>query len=300
MNSADHILLAFASWEERFALGLQADLSAGPSCSQALVFYFSDYADRTEQARSDVGSLCREQRVKYREVELSTDHPAKNLEEMNKVIGGLDLDISIVVDISTMPREIIWQVFWLCEGRSAPFEYRYHSPASYSEDWLSRSFGRPRLVHKLSGEAASGLTTALLLAVGYDIQRVWQLVRFFEPSKLMIGLQKNSPFRDNDSIMQQYAKEFEVADENSVFEMDAFAQDHGFVSIQKQLHELGDRYNVLLGSLGPKLTAVSLYRVQRKQPKMGLVYAPASEFNDEYSKGIGPLYQGIFRSDGQL
>ena len=291
MNSRDHILLAFASWEQRFALGLQADLNAFP-CSQALVFYFVDYADRTEDARSRARGLCRQQNVEYREVELSAQHPAKNLEDLGRFVGGLDADYSVVVDITTMPREIIWHLFWLCEGRSVPFKYRYHSPASYSSDWLSRNFGRPRLVHKLSGIALSGARTALLLTVGYDVQRVWQLVRFFEPSKLMIGLQKGSRFEDNVNIMQQYAREFRVSDGHLIFEMDAFSQDHGLGCIQQQLEDLGEGHNLLLGSLGPKLTAVSLYRVQRQRQEVGLVYAPASEFNENYSAGIGDSYQG--------
>ena len=291
MSSASHILLAFASWEERFALGIQADLSAFPY-SQVLVFYFVDYADRTEDARSSVKCLCRKLNVKYREIALNPDHPAKNLEHMHGVIGNLDPKTPIVVDISTMPREIIWHIFWLCEGRATPFEYRYHSPTSYSDDWLSRNFGRPRLVHKLSGIASSGSPTAVLLAVGYDVQRARQLVRFFEPSKLMIGLQRKSAFADNDSIMQQYSEEFPASDGHSFFEMNAFAPDHGHDCIQQQLQGLEESYNVILGSLGPKLTAVSLYRVQRQHQNMGLVYAPASEFNVHYSKGIGDSYQG--------
>ena len=289
------MLVAFASWEDRFARGLIDDLDAFP-CSEALVFYFNNYAPRTEDARSTVRALCSKRGVGYREVELSPDSPSKNLEAMNSIIGGLDSDTPIIVDISTMPREVIWHIFWLCEGKSTPLKYRYHSPKSYSQEWLSRNFGRPRLVQKLSGIALSGRQTALVLAVGYDVQRVRQLVRFFEPATLLIGLQEDSQFDDNANIMEQYEREFKVTRGRSVFRMDAFAEDHGLDRILEQLRGLEEEHNIILGSLGPKLSAVSLYRIQRKKPEMGLAYAPAREFNDQYSNGIGACFEGIIAS----
>lgn len=290
--STSHILLAFASWEDRFALGLQEDLKKF-HCSQVVVFYFRDYASQTESARLSSRSLCLKRNVEYHEVELNPVLPGKNLERMKEAIETLDSDIPIVVDISTMPREVIWHIFWLCEDRSVPTNYRYHSPTSYSDDWVSRNPARPRLVHKLSGIALSGSKTALLLVVGYDIQRVWRLVRFFEPSRLMMGLQQGSRFAANEDFMMQYAKEFPVTEACSTFQLDAFAQDHGLSCIQTALQAVDEDYNVILGSLGPKLTAVSLYRIQRQSREMGLVYAPAHEFNPNYSQGIGSSYQGV-------
>jgi len=41
-----------------------------------------------------------------------------------------------------------------------------------------------------------------------------------------------------------------------------------------------------MASLGPKLSAVALYRLHKKYPQTGLVYAPAKEFNPQYSYGI--------------
>ena len=291
MSNSNHILVAFASWEDRFVAGLTADLEAFP-CSEVLVFFFDNYAHRTVAARSSVRALCDKRGVGYSEFELSPDTPTNNLQEMHSIISKIDMETPIVVDISTMPREIIWHIFWLCEGQSAPLKYRYHSPKSYSREWLSRNFGRPRFVPKLSGIALSGRPTALVLAVGYDVQRVRQMVRFFEPSRLMIGLQEDSQFDDNATIMAQYENEFKVIDGCSVFGMDAFAKDHGLDCILQQLQGLEEEHNIVLGSLGPKLSAVSLYCVQRKKPEMGLAYAPAREFNDHYSKGIGQFFEG--------
>ena len=44
---------------------------------------------------------------------------------------------------------------------------------------------------------------------------------------------------------------------------------------------------MIMSSLGPKPSAVALYKVCRKIPQVALVYAPSKEFNKEYSYGIG-------------
>ena len=292
MNSKRYTLVVFASWEDRFRLGVEVDLNEA-HYTRVIVFYFTRYSDKTREERSFVKKLCKTKSLEYQEIELHLDFPGENLVRMARVIDSLDPCHAIVVDISTMPREIIWQTFWLCEGRNTNFGYRYHSPAKYSGKWLSRNFGRPRLVHKLSGIARSGTPTVLLLVAGYDVQRAWQLFNFFEPSKFIIGLQTKSKFANNEENMQQYVQEFSKIDGFSCFEMNAFGDDHGLNCIQQQLNAIGEGYNIICSSLGPKLTAVSLYCAQRQCERLGLVYAPASEFSDEYSEGIDASYKGV-------
>ena len=288
------VLLAFASWEDRFVGGVLEDLDLLPS-AQLLVFYYSSYSAQTDQPRRQLQAECSVRGLGYDEVELDPDRPQYNLRLLDAAINGLGPTSPFVVDISTMPREIIWSIFWLSEDRQGSLRYRYYSPAGYSEQWLSRDPGRPRLVHKLSGIALPQAKTALLVAVGYDVQRVWQLIRFFEPSKLIIALQTNSPFPANDGIMQRYVEELRVGEACSTFEIDAFEDDHGYRSIEARLADLVDDHNVVLSSLGPKLTAVSLYRIHRRWPQVGLVYAPANQFNIEYSRGIGALFEGVLK-----
>ena len=297
------VLLAFASWEDRFVRGILKDLDT-VSCAQLLVFYFSSYNEKTKQPRAQVQEKCSARGIDYKEFELDLDHPHKNLRNIDEAIKPLGLTSPFIVDISTMPREIIWSIFWLSEEREGSLRYRYYSPKSYSNEWLSRDPGRPRLVHKLSGIALPQAKTALLVSVGYDFQRVWQLIRFFEPSKLIIGLQAESPFPDNDGIMQHHVEELRVGNveklrvgkDCSTFRMNAYQEGHGYRSIETEIDALVDDHNIILSSLGPKLTAVSLYRIQRQWPQIGLVYVPAKQFNMEYSCGIGKLFEGVLKT----
>ena len=76
------------------------------------------------------------------------------------------------------------------------------------------------------------------------------------------------------------------------FDLDAYGEDRGLVAVRAQLEDMGSECNVIMSSLGPKLTAITLYRLQRVMPEVGLVYAPATEFSETYSFGIGDAYWG--------
>lgn len=296
MTTTDNcpILLAFASWEDRFVQGVLHELEV-ETYGLVIVFYYCSYSSRTAAARDAVRRNCDSHGLEYREVELDPHQPHANLRCLEGVTEKLDPTATVVVDISTMPREVIWHVFWLCERRSGRLLYRYYSPIRYAQDWLSRDPGRPRLVHKLSGIASPDTPTALLLAVGYDFQRVSQLIRFFEPAKLMLALQAGSPFPDNRPRMDRYAKELSSADSCETFEVDAFQKDHAHQKLRDRLHNVIEKHNVILGSLGPKLTAISIYRIWQEWPHVSLVYAPANQFNPKYSEGLGNRHVGVMK-----
>ena len=294
-TSLGNVLLLFASWEERFVQGALRDLDE-VEITEVVLFYFSSYSSDTEGGRAKIQSECNRRSLPYHQIELDPETPHQNLLILHETISGLSAKLPVVVDISTMPREVIWHIFWLCEDREGAVRYRYYSPNEYSSSWLSKDPGRPRLVHKLSGIALPQVKTLLLLAVGYDVQRVSQLVRFFEPSKLILSLQPGSKFSGNASIMEDYERGLDGVGAYETFYVDAFASDHGYGVFKKELNSFIDNYNIVVGSLGPKLSAVSLYRIHRHWSQIALVYAPAREFNREYSHGIGDLYQGTLKS----
>lgn len=76
------------------------------------------------------------------------------------------------------------------------------------------------------------------------------------------------------------------------FSVDAYSSDHGLEIINKYVTKHIDNYNILLSSLGPKLTSVALYNIWKNDDRVSLVYAPSREFNKDYSSGIGDYYYG--------
>ena len=286
----DSTLIAFASWEDRFKLGVDYDLRKA-QIRQALVFHFESYASRTQDNRDAVQKICEKHRTTYIPLELNADHPAANWQ---KIIGTIDSTVQngqeVVIDISTMPREVIWYVLWFLKQQSIKARYVYHKPRNYGDEWISREPRTPRLVYKLSGEASPSVKTALLATVGFDSQRIRRLISWCEPAKIMIGVQEQSEFSRNNEAMGDYREELQK--ECEIFELDAYAEDRGMGAIRGALERLDSSYNVLMSSLGPKLTAVTLFELQREHPERGLVYAPSNQFNENYSRGIGSCFEG--------
>ena len=294
MKNCD-LLITFASWEDRFRIGFDRNLEK-VQVRKAVVFYFGNHASRTQANRQLVDGVCKAKSIEYIPVKLDIERPAYNwrtvLESIGKVIAECQ---NILIDISTMPREIIWYVLWLVKQSLAKIRYVYYSPDRYGDDWLSRDPQSPRLVYKLSGVAKPSVKTALLVIVGFDPPRAERLIRRYEPAKLIIGIQSSSRFpRNNEMIavyhetINKYNKEYDC----KIFELDAFAEDRGMAAIQEVLEPFGTSYNIIMSSLGPKLTAITLYKLQRQREEIGLVYAPSNQFNQDYSSGIGDCYEG--------
>lgn len=291
MKNSDS-LITFASWEDRFRIGFKRNLKKA-GVRKALVFYFDSYADRTQVNRQKVAKVCEAECIEYMEEKLDIDKPADNwrivLDSIEEFISDCQ---SILIDISTMPREIIWYILWLVGQSPIDTRYIYHSPQDYASDWLSQDPRAPRLVYKLSGIALPSAKTALLVTVGFDLQRVKRLINWYEPNKLMIGIQITSLFERNDPTMMEYRKTLEKEYDCEIFELDAFAKDRGMTAIQGVLEQLDSSYNIIMSSLGPKLTAITLYQLQRQNDRIGLVYAPSNQYNPDYSIGIGRCFEG--------
>ena len=289
-------MITFASWEDRFKLGFQRDLR-NDRAQKVLLFHFASYEKWTEKNRDAVRRVCEEKEIEYISKCLDVNNPAEN---WRIVLGSVESAIQdqkgVLVDISTMPREIIWYVLWQIEQNPIAGRYVYYSPENYGNDWLSRNPQSPRLVYKLSGLASPSAKTALLVTVGFDLQRVKRLINWYEPAKLLIGIQSESQFERNNTTMPDFRntleKEYKKEYDCETFELDAFAEDRGMRAIQEKLKQLDTSYNVIMSSLGPKLTAITLYRLQRENEERGLVYAPSNEFSQTYSSGIGRCFEG--------
>ena len=287
MTSKRRVLVAFAGWEDRFASGVKKNLSQFGDLDNVCVFYFLEFSSMTEASRRTVKEHC--DSVEF--VELRAEDPVYSWRVSVKKVQQLaDGPVDLLVDFSTMPREIVWYILWAAHQVKANVRCLYYSPAEYGGDWLSRDPHAPRMVFKLSGVADPSRSTALLVTAGYDTQRVWRLINWCEPDRLMVGIQEGERFRRNTDIMRSAEEEFGKKLGCSVFKVNAFGDRFGEDEIAQQVDGVVRTHNVVLASMGPKLTALSLYRVQRRYENVGLVYAPAGQYNHEYSRGIGDFY----------
>jgi len=292
MKTEAYTLISVASWEDRFLLGIERLLGA-TSFKQAVILHSDEYAEWTEVPRTQVKQACDEAHVRHISGLLYDGDPSRTWKEtLATLLGELPVASRAVVDISTMPREVIWHVFWFLQYRQCEISYVYHRPGAYDGTWLSRDPDRPRLVYKMSGISRMAARTALLVLAGYDVDRVKHLVEMFEPSVTFLGLQAQSVDPLNQEKMEAQRAAFAGNASVKQFTLDAYSADHGLADIVAMLADSADTHNVIMASMGPKLSAVSLYQLHQQNDALGLVYLPSREYNREYSKGIGDAIWG--------
>jgi hypothetical protein len=292
--SENSLLFTCASWEDRFRIGIERDLRA-VAPRKVVVFYYDLFAPWSADNRALAVKSCSDRGIAVEEVELKVDSPPENWAGLQRVLAaniGSGGNSIAHVDISTMPRELIWSLFWSLEAAGASVRYTYHRPEEYHPEWLSRDPGKPRFVYKMSGLTKLGQRTALVVLTGFDVQRTAQLIRFFEPAISLVGLQSGDLNPGNAKRMQEQREQFSRDPTVSLFEIDSFATDHGKEAALEHIESLLGKYNVVVSSLGPKLGSVALYQIHRLHSEIGITYTPSREFNREYSRGCGSSFTG--------
>ena len=290
----NNTIITVASWEDRFLLGTN-QLIEKFKPSNLLMFYYKEYAEWSSDNRSKVTELCKKNNINlFNITPFSFGSPLASwkvlVEKVNQVI---EPNVKIMLDISTMPREVIWSVCNILSQHKIYPDYVYNKPQKngYGK-WLSRDPGRPRFLYKLAGIQHLGRKTALVIQTGYDVERVKQLMRFYEPDKLLLGLQTGGQFENVKKNRQKHEDAFLKHKYIDLFDVDGYSSSNSFDMFSKKTESLIKDYNVILSSLGPKVGALALFMVKQKFPEVAMSYAPSNEFNKEYSKGIGACIQG--------
>jgi hypothetical protein len=285
-------MITVGSWETRFFKGFENAVKKFRP-HNVLLFFYKEYANWSASNRRKSAKLCKEQDIIFKDRELSFSKHAGLWNVLYDEVARLNIrNGCVLLDITTMPRESIWIIMDLLEAKGIIVKYVYSQPERYNRTWLSRDPDEPRLVYKLSGEPKLGLPTKLLVLTGYDVDRVRQLIRFFEPQMTLLGIQVGNQLSNQALNIEKSKRAFEKERATDFFDVDAYADDHGFTSIKTQLDAHCGTSNIIMSSLGPKLSAISLYKLHKIYPQTSLAYAPSKEFNRRYSYGIGPTHEG--------
>lgn len=293
--SEPYHLITVGSWEARFLSGLKRVIERDRPATMQM-YYFREYEDLSAENRDAVKVLCKEVGIELAETPVEFAQPAHTWKVIAEHIAKRRPDgRRVLVDISTMPRDVIWSLFFQLRRARAVIEYVYHRPETYSKDWLSRDPGKPRLLFKMSGISRFDRQTALVLTTGYDPERTQQLIHYFEPKRVVLFIQVGKQFGNEEQNIASHRKR--LTEERKEYHLDtesidAYAADHGEAVIAKWVTANLPTHNIIMSSLGPKLSAVAMFRLHERHPEVALCYAPSNDFNPEYSQGIGDTVTG--------
>lgn len=197
---------------------------------------------------------------------------------------------NVLVDITTMPREIIWYIFLLLKQKKATVQYLYHKPDKYG-DWLTEDTDVPRFPLKLSGLSDISKETFLIIVTGYDYARAEQICNYFEPDLVCFAIQSGKQFNNTTLNLEAHKSLIKELDALTI-DIDCYGGDCGESQLSKIIEEYIPSHNLILASLGPKQSAVALFRLAMQYPEIALCYAPSKKINMQYSFGCGESFRG--------
>ena len=289
MTAVD-LIVTVASWEPRFILGMERTLKKYSS-RRLLVYFVSEYETRTREARTRLKVIANQRRIELTEKNISFRSPGKTWRLLGGDLGPTsDGGRDVLLDLTTMPREVIWSaLFWL-EASLATVYYVYNQPLDYGGGWLARDPDDPRLMFKLSGELELGRPTALVAVTGFDSDRCRQAIEFYEPAKILLASQRGNQYDNSNRNICPNFNSGGVLQEH--IEIDAFSGEHGYASLRRAVDGLVRNYNVILCSFGPKPSGIALFRLQREYSQAALAYIGCKEYNQDYSTGLGDVVEG--------
>ena len=275
----NNILIIFPSWEERSILGFEQDIEKYSNLNKTFLFRFevSAHLVKTDENISKIKSMCSNKNIVLDEI-LIPNAEVEKWRKLEDFVRNLDINTNIYIDITTMPRSIIWTLFFFFKQKYKQATVIYYKPKEYSEKWLSKDPDIPRLLFKHSGIIEFGKPTTLFVLAGFDEDRVIQLVNYYEPQNVIIG---ECNQREKCNYGTTNAK---------IFNVDEYDDNWGYETIKNELENTIETSNLIIASLGPKTGAISVYQCFMRYPQIALAYVPCKEFNIEYCKGIGEQF----------
>ena len=271
----NNILIIFPSWEERSTLGFQRDIENCQNLNKVLIFRFqkSAHPNEIDKNIAEIKYICLSKNIISEEITIPNIEVDK-WRKLENFAQHLDDKTNIYIDITTMPRSVIWALFFFFKQKYKQTTVIYHKPKEYSKEWLSKDPDIPQLLFKHSGIIEFGKPTTLFVLAGFDEDRVIQLVNYYEPQNVIVG-----------ECNQR--KTFKYGAVNlEIIDIDEYNEEWGYDIIENKIKTILETSNLIIASLGPKTGAISVYRCFMKYPQIALSYVPCKEFNIDYCKGI--------------
>jgi len=280
------ILLAVTSWEDRFELGIKHFLETN-LVKEIIFLEFIDYIDYTKNNTYEVKNFLDSKKIRSSLIKLKYNDNKSNWGMIKNTINNLEGDL--VVDISTMPRDIIYFSLYHAEKSKMinKLFFIYNYPEGYSkENWLTSDPYKPYLIYNMSGIYEMGNTTILIILTGFDRKRVEQLLNYYEIKKVYLGLQTGDQYQNNILNAKRYIENFKSFLEIERFDIDAYSEkDYGYKKIEEIINE-NKNSSIIAASLGPKPSSIALFRLNKKYPEIGIIHVPVFRYNMKYSFGI--------------
>jgi len=283
--------IIFSSWEDRFIKTFENDTLNYKFNKIILLNYNNGHNLDLKQSNIDKIKTLNSDNVDIVNIEINND--VANWKQLNKIFKE-NINGNVLLNISTMPRNIIYYCLHFLDNFNYQYNTIYYNAIKHDEK-LTQSPLTPNLILQHSGIFHSDKKTLLVVSLGYDEKRIYQVYNYFEPKKIIIL--KEEAHRT--IIDKNIDFEFNDINEKKVLPINSFKENNIFNTLEKEVTPLIKKYNIILCSLGPKISSLELYKYNQKYPETGLCYVSLKEYSSIYSNGVN-LEEPIIRREQNL
>lgn len=296
------LFVCSASYEDR-CLSVPTAISAS-YVKSALILSNQDVLGNGKQNRA---KLTQHFGDRARPITISKRHAIKTgdrlLEQFDAIAGSQPLNC--VVDITCLTHEALLILiailkFCLPKGSQTTFLYtpaKEYDPGTQSDEkWLSKGIRSLRSVLGYPGKLLPSRKTHLVVLVGFEVDRAFQLIETMEPSSLSLGVGRQ-PTNERHTATNQHKFDrlktlFPHAD---MFEFSTRNPHKARDDVLGVIDRFPDQ-NIILAPMNTKISTLGVALAVDQRPEVQICYAPARFYNVEnYSVAEDHCY--VFRLD---
>lgn len=200
----------------------------------------------------------------------------------------------LLVDITSFTHEALLIFLAICNQflDNAQIDYTYCNASIYAsensgckEQWLSRGIKEVRSVLGYAGDIKPLNKTVMIMMVGYECERAWQVIDSVSPEKLIITYNDASGSTDQTNgdasfihanLLKDLAAYYQNVEQYMIPSNNPFDTKK---ELEKVISKIEPDVNIIIAPMNNKLATFGAGLVALDRPDIQLCYAPATYYN---------------------
>jgi len=228
---------------------------------------------------------------KLKELQLVADDPITSFDNIARVLEPiLAQSTRLIVDVTTFTRESLLLVLGYLRGKlkgTDTIEFVYSHAKDYSvgdppeKKWLSKGIREIRSVLGFPGRMVPSKRTHMLVLVGFEDDRAFELIRETEPSFVSLGVGDSSEegtIPHQATNLHRFSRLRSVLGHVDEFTFKAYDAEASRDALKTQMH-LHPDCNVVVAPMNTKISTIGALLLAFEDDSVQLCYAPANIYN---------------------
>lgn len=268
----NEIYISFTSWEDRFFKAYEQDIKENEFNKIILLNYKNGHHNEVKNKKIGKTNISKT-------INLNINNNKENWKIIKETIENIK-ENSVLINISTMPRNIVFFLLHFLNAHGVDIKTIYYNAEKHGP-YLTENPKLPELALQHSGIFETKKKTILVVLLGYDEKRLYQLYNHFEPEKIIILFEKNHQTQ----IDKELDFDFNII-KNEKYPIDSFIENNILDLLEDKVTPLQKTHNIILCSLGPKLSSIEVFKYSNKYPNIALCYVSSEIYSEDYSTGV--------------